>query len=146
MSPAESRRAQRHHERVAAKRRRLLLIVGGFVVLAVVAGIVFWATSGSDEEEKKAQLLVLNEYSITGSLILPPGPVKFAVANIGKIPHNVGIRGGPITADLMPGQASGLEVTDLQPGTYELYCDIADHEERGMVAELILTPAVTPTT
>jgi uncharacterized cupredoxin-like copper-binding protein len=34
----------------------------------------------------------------------------------------------------------------LAPGTYELYCDIADHEARGMVAELVVSEAVAPTT
>ena len=123
------------------------MIVGAIVVVLAVAGIVVLVVtrdSGDDEREARP-ILILGDYSISGSLAVAAGDVNFAVANGGGITHNVGVRGGPITADLAPGQAGKLEVLDLAPGTYELYCDIGDHEARGMVATLQVV-AAAPTT
>ena len=72
---------------------------------------------------------------------MPAGPVRLAATNIGAIPHNVGIRGGPITTDLQPGASAELDLGELVAGSYELYCDVPDHAEQGMVASLVVTPA-----
>lgn len=37
------------------------------------------------------------------------------------------------TQNLNPGETADLEV-DLEPGTYQLYCPVDNHEERGMTA------------
>src|SRR5436190_15931076 len=97
--PGESRRAQRHQRKVASERRRTYLALGAVVVLVLAAGAVFLIVRDEDEAKKDPPaLLVLNEYSITGSLIVEAGDVTFAVANLGTVTHNVGVRGGPITA------------------------------------------------
>ena len=53
--------------------------------------------------------------------------------------HNVGIRRGPISGDMQPGGSFTIELGVLAAGTYELYCDIPDHVEQGMVANLVIT-------
>ena len=147
-SETPSRRAQRQQRKIAEKRRRRLMVAGALAVLLGVLAIVLVVRASGDDaadEPKSSALLVLDDYSITGMLSVGAGDVKFAVANNGNIAHNVGIRGGPITADLAPGQAGQLQIRGLQPGTYELYCDIADHEERGMTNTLVVVDVPTST-
>lgn len=143
--PSESRRAQRHHHRVAAKRRRLILLLSAVTLAAGIGAVVaVFVARDTDERKDPSFLLVLQEYNISGTLVVGAGDVKFAVANIGKVPHNVGVRGGPRTADLFPDQAWHLELRGLQPGTYELFCDMTGHEARGMVATLQVVEAGAP--
>lgn len=145
MAPPESsvsRRAQRVRQRRAAQRTRILWIVGAVVVLAL-AGVGIWAAVGGDDggdaDEPFAGTVLsleLGEYFIRGELTAPPGPVRLDAVNIGAIGHNVGIRRGRISNELATGESVQLEVGDLVPGEYELYCDIPGHVEQGMVATL----------
>jgi plastocyanin len=137
-------------EKVAAKRRRTMVVAGAVAaLLGLLAVVLVVRAAGDDEasdEAKSGALLFLDDHSISGTLAIGAGDVEFGVVNKGSTDHNVGIRGGPITAHLAPGRAGKLQIRDLQPGTYELYCDIADHEERGMTAPLVVVDvAATPT-
>jgi plastocyanin len=63
-----------------------------------------------------------------------PGTYAFEVVNEGQVAHALEIEGQGIeeeTETLDPGERATLTV-DLSPGTYELYCPIDDHAERGM--------------
>ncbi len=42
---------------------------------------------------------------------------------------------GSDSNEVRPGGLIDLDLGELAPGTYEFYCDIADHVSRGMVAE-----------
>jgi len=109
-------------------------------VLVVGVGATVLAVTRSEEaDEKTKHLLLLTEYSISGNLAVGAGDVEFAVANGGDVAHTLGVRNGPITALLTPGQASKLELLDLAPGTYELYRSL--HEDRGMVSTLQVVAA-----
>lgn len=66
------------------------------------------------------------------------GSVTFNVSNDGAIVHNLEIEGSgveDITDDLQPGDSGELTV-DLQPGTYEIYCNIDGHQDLGMEGEV----------
>jgi uncharacterized cupredoxin-like copper-binding protein len=62
--------------------------------------------------------------------------------NNGTIEHNLEVEGQGIEeafdSNLQPGETRTLEV-DLQPGTYEVYCPVADHADQGMRVELTVT-------
>ena len=83
--------------------------------------------------------VTLGDYVILGNLTAPAGRVRLQAMNQGGIIHNVGIRGGPISGDMRPGKGFTIDLGQLAPGTYELYCDIVGHVERGMVANLVIT-------
>ena len=88
----------------------------------------------------------LGDYTIFGDLTAPVGALRIEALNEGGIIHNVGIRGGPISADIRPGKSFTFDANVLTPGTYQLYCDIVDHVAKGMVADLIITdPSASPT-
>jgi uncharacterized cupredoxin-like copper-binding protein len=66
------------------------------------------------------------------------GAYEFEVRNVGKIGHALEIEGEGMeveTKTFGPGRTAKLKA-DLEPGTYELYCPVADHAQRGMTARL----------
>ena len=69
---------------------------------------------------------------------LKRGPAMIELDNFGQDVHDLRLRrvGGTRTYGLPetePGRRTELNVT-LRPGTYRLWCSIADHRKRGMSA------------
>jgi uncharacterized cupredoxin-like copper-binding protein len=63
-----------------------------------------------------------------------PGTYVFEAVNSGDAVHALEVEGQAIeeeTEEIQPGQSAKLKVK-LEPGTYELYCPVGDHGERGM--------------
>jgi hypothetical protein len=119
--------------------------VGLFVVVTLVAlGMLAVAPGDSDPGGAPTRTLELSlgDYFIRGDLEIPAGAWRVNATNVGVEPHNVGIRGKGITANLFRGQRADLDVV-LEPGSYELFCDVSDHVARGMVASLVVTESVT---
>jgi uncharacterized cupredoxin-like copper-binding protein len=148
-----SRRAQRYLERKARARNRVLAATGAvlLVAVAVVVVVVVLSRGGSKGPPPAAFVgttvdVALSEYAIRGNLTAPAGEVRLHAFNQGGATHNVGVRGGHISNDLRPGAETTVDIGNLAPGTYQLYCDISDHAQRGMVANLVITaPAATTT-
>jgi len=71
---------------------------------------------------------------------LKAGPQDFAVANQGKVQHDLAIEGNglpkePKTPLIDPGKTADLK-TDLKPGKYKFYCTVPGHEEAGMKVDV----------
>jgi uncharacterized cupredoxin-like copper-binding protein len=70
----------------------------------------------------------------------PAGTVRFVVQNIGERRHNLRVVGNGVdkaTPDLRPGQTGEIEVFFTDPGPYTVYCDLADHADRGMTSTFV---------
>ena len=79
------------------------------------------------------------EYRLS-RLSLRQGPVLIELANYGEDEHDLVLRrvGGTRTwklRKLLPGSRATLSAR-LRPGTYRLWCAVADHRTRGMRATL----------
>jgi plastocyanin len=144
-----ARRAARHRQRAQAKKRRIALVCGALTAVALVFVIVVAAATGGSDSSAPPPAptldLSLGDYFIAGDLEVAAGPLRVRATNVGAEPHDVGIRGPSlrmpaITTTLFRGQSADLDVA-LEPGTYELFCDISDHVARGMVATLTVTEA-----
>jgi plastocyanin len=74
-----------------------------------------------------------------GSLhIQRAGTYAFRAVNKGRVGHALEIEGEGIeeeTTVLGPGEEATLTV-ELQEGSYELYCPVGDHKDRGMTAKV----------
>ena len=80
------------------------------------------------------------EYSITGNLTVPAGDVTLRIANEGSLEHNVGIKElGTVSPNVGPGGTVELALGELEPGVYQMFCDIDGHESSGMVNTLTVT-------
>ena len=75
-----------------------------------------------------------------------PGEIIVELDNQGEDPHNlniapVGSSGPPLVHfDDTPSLQRSQKRFSLAPGTYELWCDLPEHEALGMHATLTVTP------
>jgi plastocyanin len=68
------------------------------------------------------------------------GEVAITYVNDGSIEHTLLIRDTDFGKLSISGSGATAEGTiELEPGTYEMYCDIAGHEAAGMVADLVVS-------
>jgi hypothetical protein len=77
---------------------------------------------------------------------VPPGPLRLLVLNAGQRVHNLRLQSPEVeaqTADVLPGEGATLKVTLTRPGTYAFFCDVAYHQQKGMVAVLTVAPDAT---
>jgi len=67
-----------------------------------------------------------------------PGTYTFVAQNDGKAPHALEVQGPggeKKTSTLNPGGSERLTI-ELQKGTYEVYCPVGNHKDRGMKTEI----------
>jgi uncharacterized cupredoxin-like copper-binding protein len=77
-----------------------------------------------------------------------PGTYAFEVVNEGQVAHALEVEGEGIeeeTKTLQPGDRATLTVT-LEGGSYELYCPIGDHKDRGMKGTAMVGGSARSTT
>lgn len=83
-----------------------------------------------------------SEYALTlpeGDV--PAGPAVFRVENDGSSLHDLAISGPGLDTEVSdrvrPGETTQLSV-ELAPGTYTLWCTVANHRALGMETELVV--------
>ena len=79
---------------------------------------------------------------------LAAGTYTFTVSNKGKFPHNLTIEGPGVDKQASPtlqgGESGELTVT-LQAGSYEMWCSVDSHKEKGMDIKVTVScPSPTP--
>ena len=115
---------------------RVTVYLVGNVAAAPGEAVAPGGVSGSAVE------VSLTEFAIEMPAELPAGPTTFVVTNAGEVEHNFEVEGEGVEEsfgeNLPPGETRELEV-ELEPGTYEVYCPVADHDEAGMRLELTVT-------
>ncbi len=83
-------------------------------------------------------MVELSEFAIAPASVGVGGSLH--VMNGGTVAHNVYIDGTDLkTGDIPAGGDEVLQLGDLAPGTYTMYCNIAGHRDAGMHAELTVT-------
>ena len=130
-----------------------LLGIGGIIAGVLIAGGDGSSSGPGGGGGTTTVELSLTEFAITGNLTAPAGRVVLKATNDGTIPHNVQfVSTGAQTEDLAGGASATLDLGELEPGTYEIICQVAGHKDSGMVATLTVTAAgeessaATPTT
>ena len=131
----------------------LLLVIGGVIALLATTHVEHPREEAAEAaaEEKAAEGgskageavgVTEDEYSIAlkNGDELAAGPHTFAVANEGKIDHDLAIEGGglkeqPKTPLIDPGKTVDLKA-DLKPGEYKFYCTVPGHEQLGMKVDV----------
>ena len=102
-------------------------------------------TGGGEAAETQTAHFELTEFAITGDLEIQPGQTRFEIHNSGAVIHNLEVEGGPVSADLASGESDVLDVGNLTPGTYVIFCNIAGHREAGMETRLVVSEDAGPT-
>ena len=129
------------------KRALVAFVLGGivlaaFCVAAIVVGAVLFSRETEPFNQPTTLEIELSEFRIDGQLTAPAGEIILNVRNTGSMAHNVGVRElGLMTNDFGPTGTATLNLGNVEPGVYEMFCDIPGHEGSGMVAELTVVEA-----
>ena len=136
-------------------RRTAAHIIGGrmgraLTLVALVAAVLTGCGGGDDGGGGPAVTVsgdqpvevTATEYDFEPSSIVvkkPSGPVQIELTNDGAVAHDLKVRDGADevggTPIFGPNQTKGASV-DLEPGSYEFYCSVGDHEALGMKGTL----------
>lgn len=130
-----------HKEDAAA--RRLLVVLSLLTVLLVLFTL---AACGSGEESAGVPAetvpVKLAGHDIDMPASIQSGPTTFEVTNGGDAIHGFEVEGLGLEEEIEqipPGETRTL-VVNLEPGTYRVYCPVADHSEKGMELPLKVLP------
>jgi len=113
---------------------RSKLATSGLACFLLVSSAIVSCAPG---EGPPPLLVKETEYELAPAEIVVNAPdfYTFAAENSGREVHALAIRGQNLeevrSEDLNPGESGELQV-DLEAGTYEIYCPLDGHEERGM--------------
>jgi plastocyanin len=122
-----------------------------FALVALALVIPFASACGGDDDEATnggqatdggaAQTIQVSatEFAFDPSEIsAEPGEITFELTNDGGAPHALEIEGNGVeeASETIDGGDSTSLTVDLDEGTYEIYCPVGDHEDRGMVGTL----------
>jgi uncharacterized cupredoxin-like copper-binding protein len=121
---------------------RLSIAVSVVALLAVVAvaSSKGGGSSGQGVTAAAPVAVALTEFAITpGALTVPKGG-SLQVSNGGTMDHTLAVTGTSIKMPaLSAGGSATLDVSSLDPGTYELFCDVPGHKDSGMKAKLVVS-------
>ena len=117
------------------------ILAGSALLLATVAVIGGGGGGGSAAPEAQASAAPIKVQ--LGDIFINPkalsakagADVTLQVTNIGKLDHDLGVKGGPKTDMLKPGQTATLKLPAVS-GNVSLICSVPGHAEAGMVTEL----------
>ena len=119
-------------------RLAILLVATGLLVIGGGAAAVANAQSTSTVEMREFEF-------VPADLRVSSGRVTFTLQNTGQFPHNLHIEGNGVSMDVAPTNVAGGEsftgAVNLTPGTYETWCPVDAHRERGMVGSLTVAGA-----
>jgi FtsP/CotA-like multicopper oxidase with cupredoxin domain len=129
------------------KRDILLFLVLGLAIVVMIASFIAIGLAQRDDGDgggaaaATGQTITadLGEFTVTlSSATVTPGST-ITVTNSGSMVHNLGVTGTDlITPDIQPGGTASLDLTGLEPGEYELYCEVPGHADSGMTAALTI--------
>jgi FtsP/CotA-like multicopper oxidase with cupredoxin domain len=121
-----------------------LIAVTIIAALGLVFGVVAFTTGDDGDGAPVAAAggptaVTLTEFAISPDEITISAGGTLEVENAGTQIHNLRVRDTDLaTPDLPGGETGALDVSSLEPGDYELYCDIAGHADAGMEASLVV--------
>jgi uncharacterized cupredoxin-like copper-binding protein len=138
--------------------RRLLLLLPLALLLAACGGggagsnaAQTTTTTASAPAAASSHTVTLaeKEFSITPNSfsLTKTGAYTFKVTNNGRIGHALEIEGHGVeqrTSTIEPGKTATLQVDLPKTGSYEVFCPIDDHKNKGMKASLAVGGSAAP--
>jgi uncharacterized cupredoxin-like copper-binding protein len=120
--------------------RRIAVVIGACLALAGCGGGESSSSEGSSAAPEQTVTLSETEFSIDPNTVSvdQPGTVAFKVQNKGQIAHALEVEGNGLeeeTDTIEPGESATLTVK-LEAGSYEMYCPIDGHKDKGMEGEI----------
>ena len=106
--------------------------------------VLFAVAAFSSTAAAQSIPVTLSEWKVKlGRDTVPAGKVTFQIKNEGQMTHGFFVRGNGVqqgAPDIPVGQSGTLTLT-LKPGSYTVYCPLADlsHRKAGMLTTLVVT-------
>lgn len=120
----------------------------GLVFVALIAGlslvfsfVAFAVGDGGDDAAGAGEgaAVTLSEFAIAPDPVEVESGGSLQVTNAGTQAHNLKVAGTDLgTADLAGDAGETLDLSSLDPGSYEIFCSIPGHKEAGMAGELVV--------
>ena len=129
------------------------MALGRMWVVASLAGVAALALVAGTASADQTIPVTETEFAFDPSTInVRAGEtVHFDVTNAGRFGHTMHIEGNGLVADSLPGgatlpsgQSTTFDVTFPAPGTYQFWCTLPNHRERGMEGTIVVA-ASAPT-
>jgi uncharacterized cupredoxin-like copper-binding protein len=119
---------------------RRVVLVAGVALASALLGVTGTTIRAQQDQDVQLREFAIEPSSFTANV---GDTVRFNVTNQGAREHNLelelesaGIDQVLFPANLQPGESGTVEFTFSQPGTWEFYCPVGQHRERGMVASV----------
>ena len=119
-------------------------------VVAPVLGLAVMATVSATASADQTIPVTLTEFSFTPDAynVRAGETVHFQLSNSGRFGHDMHIQGPGLDTEAVPGSGSvrpgesvTFDVTFPAAGTYQVWCPVQDHRDRGMVATVVVAGA-----
>lgn len=132
-----SARSQTLLTRLALATSIFALLVAAVVAVTKDGGS---SSSGDGGASSGPVAVTLTEFAITPSTITVPKGGSLALKNDGKIAHNFQVTGTDVKSpDIEGGASETLDLSSLDPGSYEVFCAIPGHKDSGMTGTLVIS-------
>lgn len=120
--------------------RRARLAVAALAVAAALAVVGCGGEDGDGPTRLEATEFEFSPAEVTTE----PGEHEFQIVNRGETEHALEIHtpGGEVETDrVAPGESAAVTANLSETGTYELYCPVGDHRQRGMEGSVTVEEA-----
>ena len=119
-----------------------LKVLIGLAITLIAVFAVAGSTYASQEPQTVRVDLTDNQVRVSQFVVAAARPIKFEIANEGTIPHHLVVR--PMSAEaaivgdepVIGARTTRTIERKLAAGVYRVYCDLANHSERGMVSAI----------
>lgn len=119
---------------------------GAAAILVVALAACEGAAEDSGAVAERVEIEATSYSYSPATITVPAGRIRFVIHNAADIVHGFEVEGQGMEeeiGEIQPGTTDSLTVTLEEPGTYEIYCPVEDHEQRGMIGTLEVD-AATP--
>ena len=120
--------------------------MGRLGLMLVAAGLLTIAGGAAAVYAQSTTTVVMAEFTFTPDrMVVPAGRDTFVLQNTGQFPHNLHIEGNGVSIDVSPDPVAGGDTfsgaVTLPPGTYDTWCPVSNHRDRGMIGTLTVAGA-----
>jgi len=120
----------------------IVAALAAFAAIFSIVGMGLALRTGGGETAGPAITAELTEFAVTVSTPQIDRGGTLTVHNGGTAAHDLKITDTDLsTGSLEPGESATLDLSNLEPGTYDLYCTLPGHVGSGMTTPLVIGSA-----
>jgi plastocyanin len=111
-----------------------------FAVVLGASALALGACGGDDQPAATPELTVsMGDFWYRPAEFTVPAGALLNIVNDGAVPHSWILQGAGVgTTAIGPGQSILVDLRDIKPGTYTIYCDQAGHTQAGQSGKLTI--------